>query len=173
MLRTARNTRHRDHGLHRIFPCCRFAGKHDRARAVIDGVCHVRRFRTGRPWIVHHAVQHLRRGNDKFTRAVCLMDQAFLQDRNLLERYFHAHIPARHHNTVRHTQDIVNILDAFRVFYFCNDFDAPAMVTVQYFLNVEDVLFITGKACRNKIHLVFNAKDNICLVLFADIRQGH
>ena len=94
-----------------------------------------------------------------------------MQARQPLVFHLHAHVSPGNHDAVRMAQNLVEIVDALYVLYFCNNFDSLAAVVVQKIPHVDDVLLGADKGCRNIVHVVLHCEQQVCLVLFAQI--GH
>ena len=115
LLRANGDAHHRLERLDRIHPGSRFAGGHRRARSVVNRIRNVGRLCTGRSWMLHHGIEHLRRRDNDLSCPADLLDNHFLDDRNILERNLHAHIAAGHHDAVRYADDFVNVLHALHI----------------------------------------------------------
>ncbi len=166
------NFGHGCHSFHRVFAGSSFAGEHNGAGAVVNGVGHVGGFRTGGARVFHHAVQHLGGSNYIFGAVVHLFNNHFLNNGNVLKGDFNAHVPAGNHNAIGNADNFVNIGNALGVFYFCNNAYIAAVSLIQNFTDVQYILGSAHKGSSNKIEPSPNTKKDVLLVPLADVGDG-
>ena len=91
---------HGFHSLHGVFSRGRFAGEHDGAGAVVDGVGDVGDLGTGGTGLVDHGFQHFRRCDAAFSCEAAFVDEHFLDLREFLVGDLHAEVAAGNHDAV-------------------------------------------------------------------------
>ena len=107
------------------------AGEHYRACAVVDGICNVSGFRTGRTRIVYHRFEHLCSSNYRLVAAINLIDEPLLDDRHLLKRYLNSEIAAGNHNTVCDLKYLIEVVQALHILDFGDYFHLLSAVPVK------------------------------------------
>ena len=137
------NVDHHLQRFQRIFALGSLAGEHYRIRSVVNSICHVRYFRTGRTRIADHGIQHLGCRDDCLEVCVALLDHHFLQIRNLLGRDLHAKVASGHHDAVRRTDDLIDIVDPFRILDLRDDRRIGRAKFLQEGLDLKDALRIS------------------------------
>ena len=153
--------------LYRIFSGSSFTRKHDNAGTVIDCVCNVVGFCSGRTWMVHHAVQHLSCSDNILTTVINTADNHFLNNRNFFQRNLNTHVSAGNHDTVGYTQDFIDVVDTLCVFNFSNNLDAVTVVFLKQFTNLHNILCTAGKGSCDKVKTCFDTKFDIIAVFVA------
>ena len=170
-LRLAGNGIHSADGLHRVLPCRRFAGKHNGAGAVVNGIGHVGDLRTGGTGVLDHGIQHLGGSDHRLSGGHTLGNDTLLNGGDLRKVNLHAHIAPGHHDTVGHGQDIRQVADAFLIFDLGDDADL-GVVLIQNVPDLPDIGGGTDKAGGNEIEALADAKKNILPVPLAHVRHG-
>ena len=172
MFRLLGDAGHGAHGLHGIFARGAFARKHDGGGAVKNGVGNVGDLRARGAGTDDHRFKHLRGGDDHLARLIAAADEALLQAGQAFVGDFHAHVAAGDHDAVAVFEDFVEMIDALFVFDFGNDADCMAAVIIEELAHVNDVLGGAHKGGGDEIHVMFDAKEQVALVLFAQIGHG-
>ena len=93
----------------------------------------------------------------------------FLDGRQLRKRHLHPQIPPGHHNALTQGADFVDVVHAGLVLDFGDDVNISAAVFFQEVFQIHNVLFPGHKGGCHIVHLVLNAKEQIGLVLLAEI----
>ena len=163
---------HGAHSLHGIFARGAFARKHDGGGAVKNGVGNVGDLRARGAGTDDHRFKHLRGGDDHLARLIAAADEALLQAGQTLVGDLNAHVAAGDHDAVAVFEDFVEMIDALFVFDFGNDADCMAAVIIEELAHVNDVLGGAHKGGGDEIHVMFDAKEQVALVLFAQIGHG-
>ena len=114
--------------LHGVFTSRCFAGEHDGARAVVDGVCNVGNFRACGAGVLNHGLEHLGRSDDARTEQAAGRDELLLDGGQLCERNLHAEVAARDHDALAHAADVFNVVNARAVLDLRDDVDRTAAV---------------------------------------------
>jgi hypothetical protein len=96
-----------------VSPTAVSSAQHDGVRAVEDSVHDVRRFGARRSSRSDHRSEHLRRDDRPLPAASGDFENAFLDDRNLLERELYAEIAAGDHDAVRSVEDALDARERF------------------------------------------------------------
>ena len=161
------NAFHRGGRLDGIFAARRLTAQHDSVGAVEDRVADIGNLRAGRTGIGRHGLKHLRRDNDGFARRVAFLDDVLLNDRDVFSGNFDAEIAARNHDPVGDRNDLIDVVNAGFVFDLGNDLHVSAVLLDQR-ANFFDVVGALNEGRGNEVHIVFDAEDDILLVLFAD-----
>jgi hypothetical protein len=163
------DAREHAHRLHRIVAHRRFSRQHHRVRAVDDGVGHIARLRTRRAGVVHHAFQHLGRGDDRDLLLVAQADDVLLDERHLLRAHLHAQITACHHDPIALRHDRVQLGDGLRLLDLGDHRDiGPALPEER--LECLDILRPPHEAERHEVHALRDAELDIPLVLLGERR---
>ena len=102
-------------------------------------VCDVGHLRASRARVADHRVEHLSSDNNWLVSVYTLANQLSLQHRDSLRRHFNSEVATSNHDSVRHLENLVYIVDTLLVFDFRYDF-YRAVVSVENFLDVEHVL---------------------------------
>ena len=124
-----RDRRHRAHRFERVIAARGFAAEHNRIGAVEDRVGDVGRFGARRARTRRHRLEHLRRGDDRFGRAVGPRDQVLLDQRDVFEPHFDAEVAPRDHDAVGGEHDRIDVLERFVLLDLGHDGNAlPAFV---------------------------------------------
>ena len=168
---TKGNLYHSTKGFYRIFSCCSLTGKHDRACSLINSICHVCCLRTGRSWIFHHGIQHLSCCDYLFACIIDLVNDLFLDNRNIFQRNLHTHISTGDHDSVCHFHNAVDIINALLIFNLGNNINVTAAVFIQNLTDLQHILCCSGKRSCNKVKALFDSKKDILSVFFADKRH--
>ena len=135
-----------DHHLQRfqrIFALGCLTGEHHCIRSIVNGICHVRHFRTGRARIADHGIKHLGCRDDGLEVRVALLDHHLLQVGNLLGRDLHAQVSSGHHDAVRRTDDLIDVMDPFRILNLRYDRRIRRAQFLQEGLDFKDALRIS------------------------------
>ena len=111
---------HRLNGFHRKITHSCLVGQHHCIGAVEDGIGHIADFSPGRTRARGHRIQHLRGGDDRNSKAVGLVNQVLLKQRNLLSRHFHAQIAPGHHHAVTQGENRVDLIDRLELLDLCD-----------------------------------------------------
>ena len=82
-----------------------FAGQHHGIGAVIDRIGDVADLGTGRPWILSHGIEHVRRGDDRLAGQTGFQDEPFLHVGHFFQGDFDAEIAAGNHDAVEGVDD--------------------------------------------------------------------
>ena len=158
----------------------RLAGEHDGARAVIDGVGDVRDLGTGGADVVRHALEHLGRGDDALAEQAALADELLLDARQLLVRHLDAHVAAGDHDAGALGEDVLDVVDAGLILDLGDDGDVPAAVGAQKAVEIDQILPARHEGRSHEVHVVFNAEEQVALVLLAQevllehlVREAH
>ncbi|MPM94734.1 hypothetical protein SDC9_141882 [bioreactor metagenome] len=122
------NLGHRRNGFHRVFSRRSLAGEHDRACSVIHRVGNIRNFRACRPRIMNHAFEHLRSGNDAFSKQPAFRNEIFLNVWQLLKRNLHAEISPADHDAFTFLANLMNVMNAGAIFDLCDNSDILSAV---------------------------------------------
>ncbi|VFS59694.1 Uncharacterised protein [Raoultella planticola] len=138
-----------------------------------DGVRHVAGFSAGRTRVFDHRIQHLRCGDNHFTRADTFFDNHLLGEDNFFNRDFNAHVATSNHDAVRRFENLVEVVQAFLVFNFGYDLDVFAAVSFQVLADFDDVRTLTDKGSSNEINALFATEDQVLLIFFSQRRQGN
>ena len=172
--------RHRTHRFDGVLARRRFARQHNRARAVVNGVCNVRNFRAGGAGVLDHGFQHFGCGDNALSEKAAFRDEILLDGGYFGKRDFHAQIPAADHNAFALRTNILDIFNAAAVFDFCDYIDVFAAVFFQKGFKVDKVLLARHERRRNKTHAVFYAEKKVGFILLAKVnlaerfsREGH
>src|SRR5690606_16708600 len=115
-------------GSHRELAGCRLARQHHGAGAIVDRVSHVGGFRASGARVLHHAFQHLGRGNHRLTGGLALGDDLLLEARDQLWTELYTHVAARHHHAVGGLDDRVEVLYDLRTFEFADNLGVSALL---------------------------------------------
>ena len=148
----------------------RLAGEHDGARAVIDGVGDVSDLGAGGADVVRHALEHLGRGDDALAEQAALADELLLDARQLLIRHLDAHVAAGDHDAGALGEDVLDVIDAGLIFDLGDDGDVPAAVRAQEAVEIDQILPARHEGCGHEVHVVFDAEEQVALVLLAQKR---
>ena len=119
---------HGFHRLNRIFAGGGFAGKHDGAGAVVNGVGHVGNFRPGGADVVDHGFQHFRGGNHALAQHAGLGDHVLLNGGQFFVGDFYPQIAPGHHYAVAMGADFLQMIHTGAVFDFGDEIDAGYVV---------------------------------------------
>ena len=165
VFRLRRNARHRSHGFHRVFTCSGFAGKHERACAVINRICHIRDFGTRGTRVMDHGFEHLRCGNHTFAAPATAGDEAFLNRGQLFKRNFNAQVAPGHHDAVACVDDFVDLIHAGSVLDFGDQVDGCATIGAQKFAYGKNILFTGHERAGHEINAQLHAQQQIRLIL--------
>ena len=92
----------------------------------------------------------------------------FLNRRDFGKINFDAHVAAGHHDAVGYTKDFLNVIDALLIFNLCDDFDI-GVVLVQQVADFQNIGRAAGKAGRDDVKPLLNAKQDVLLVALAHI----
>ena len=106
--------------LNRVFSHRGFRREHDRVRSIEDRIRHVRSFGARWEWVRDHRFKHLGGSDHQLGVQVGGTDDVLLLDRYAFRWKLHAQIAARHHHTVHILQDIVQVIECFRLFELGN-----------------------------------------------------
>ena len=161
------------HGAQRldgVLACGRLAGEHDGARAVIDGVGHVGDLGAGGADVVRHALEHFGRGDDALAKQAALADELLLDARQLLIRHLDAHVAAGDHDAGALGEDLLDVVDAGLILDLGDDGDVLAAVGAQEGVEVGQVLLARHEGRGHEVHVVFDAEEQVALVLLAQKR---
>ena len=115
-------------------------------------------------------MKHLRSHNYRFLCQDTFTNQQTLNTRNTLLGDFDTKVTTSHHHTVSHFQDFINVINAFLILYLGHDTDITVM-SIQNFLYIQNILFITHKRMSNKVDVFLNGIKNIGTVLFRQRRK--
>mmetsp|Transcript_36231 Transcript_36231/g.113771 ORF Transcript_36231/g.113771 Transcript_36231/m.113771 type:complete len:237 (-) Transcript_36231:999-1709(-) len=132
-------------------------GEHHRVAAIEDCVRDVADLGARRHGRVDHRLHHLRRGDAKLVRLVCLLDEELLGEGDALQAELNAEVAARHHQPVGEGEDLVNVLERRRLLDLRDDEGAfllghPLCVhDVDQLLDVGPLLH---EGYRHVVHLV-------------------
>ena len=116
--------------LYRIFTGSTLARQHNRTCTIIDCIGYIRCLRTCRTRILDHGIQHLCRCDNLLTSHIYLIDNHLLDNWDFLARNLHTHISTGYHNTIGHINDIVDVVNAFRILDLGNDIDVISTVRI-------------------------------------------
>src|SRR5690606_12665251 len=119
----------------------------------------------GGPRVVHHGLQHLRRGDDRLAVAVAHFDHVLLDQRHVLRRDVHAQIAAGHHDAVALLDDLLQVLHALAVFDFGDD-RLVAAALADHFAHGPHVLGFAHEGRRDHVHAHAHAVADMFLVAF-------
>ena len=122
----------------------RFRGEHHGIGAVEHGIGHIRRFRPGRPQMLRHGLEHLRRGDHQPSLAIRRRNDSLLQHRHGFRAELNAQISARHHNPVGVNENGLQVRDGLLPLDL-GDHRHVAAAFGNQFLGGHDVLRSTDK----------------------------
>ena len=122
----AGNLCHRFNCFDRVVTGCRLTRKHNRTGAVVDSVCDVGNFGTGRTEVVNHRFQHFSCSNDPLAKQSALGNQHLLDTGQLLVRNLDAHVTTADHDAVTLRADLFDICHTRTVFDLGNQVDILA-----------------------------------------------
>ena len=131
LLRALCDPRHGLQGDDRVAAGGRFPGQHNGAGAVVDSVSNVSGFGSGGAGVLHHGIQHLSGGDHLKACVIGFFDQLLLDNRNLLQRNFHAQVASGNHDAVGHIDDLVDVFHTILIFNFGDDPNFIVMVFLQ------------------------------------------
>ena len=120
----------------------------------------------------HHGIQHLCCCDNLFSCFVYFFDQDFLNNRNILHRNLNTHVTTGYHDTVGYADDLINVIHTLFVLNFCNDIDALAVMLIQNFTDLENIICGSCKGSCDKIKAIFNTKHDIVIICLTDKRHG-
>ena len=158
---------------HRIFALGCLAGQHHRVRTVVYGVGNVGNFRPGRTWIADHGIQHLGCRDDRLIIVITFLDHHLLQIGHFLRRDLYAQVPAGHHDSVRAADDLIDVLNPFRILDLSDNWNIWRAALPKECLDLQDALCIADKGSRDKVNLLLYAEADILSVLIGNGRQAH
>ncbi len=84
---------------------------------------------------------------------------------------FNTHVATSNHQTVRHFQDVIDIVDTFLRFDLREDLDIKCVLFFKEFTNVQNILRLTNEGCSNKVNAIVQTKTNIVGILLCDTWQ--
>ena len=115
-------------------------------------------------------MKHLSSHNYRLLSQNTFTDEHTLDTGNTFLRNFNAQVTASYHHTVSYFQNFIDVINAFLIFYLGNNPDI-AVMGIQYFLYIQNILFITYKRVSNKINIFLNGIQDICTVLLRQRRK--
>jgi hypothetical protein len=142
-------------------------GQHDRVGPVEYRIGDVRGLRTGRPALIDHGVEHLRRGDDGGARVLALPDDALLYQGDVLEGALDAEIPAGDHHAVGRVDDPTEILDRVGALDFRDDRDVRP-VALDHLAHREHVAAIPNETRSHEVDFLLHCEREIPSVLLGD-----
>ncbi len=91
-----------------------------------------------------------------------LTDEHTLDAGNTFLRNFDTQVTTSYHHTVSYFQNFIDIINAFLILNLGNNTDV-AVMSVQNFLYIENILFIAYKRVGNEVYVLLNGiKDIVC-----------
>ena len=112
-------------------------------------------------------------GNDPLAQHPAFADQLLLNGGNLHIGNFHAQIAPGDHNAVALGADFLRVIHAGAVFNFGNDLNVAAAVFPEEGFQFNQILPGGNEGGSHKIHPVFDAEQQVFLVLLGQIGTGH
>ena len=100
---------HHRHTLDRMCANRALCGEHERVRALPHGVGDVAGLSACRSRVRRHALEHLRRNDDRDELAGGGLDDATLPDRHFLRSDLNAKVATRDHHAVGHRDDLIEL----------------------------------------------------------------
>ena len=88
-------------------------------------------------------------------------------------RNFHTQIASGNHHAVRCFNDLVDIMYALCIFNFGDNIDPLSTVYTKQFFNLFDCLCISYERSGDKVNSLFDAEQNIFLILLSNRRKFH
>mmetsp|Transcript_21367 Transcript_21367/g.63240 ORF Transcript_21367/g.63240 Transcript_21367/m.63240 type:complete len:389 (+) Transcript_21367:736-1902(+) len=155
-------------------------GEHHRVAAVEDCVRDVADL--GARWHgrVDHRLHHLRRGDAKLVRLVCLLDEELLGEGDPLQAELNAEVAARHHQPVGEGEDLVNVLEGRRLLDLRDDEGALLLghpLCVHDVDQLLDVAALLHERDRHVVHLVDQVRGVVAVLGgeggAVDLQVGH
>ena len=119
-----------------------------------------------------HRLKHLRRHDDGLVHGPRPADQVLLRDRHGLGRQLHAQVAARHHDAIRHLQ---NLIDGLQGLWLLDLGDHLRRLTGLGDQRLERnyVGRPPHERQRQKVHAQLEGETRILLVLVGQRRRGH
>ena len=114
---------------------------------------------------MNHGLEHLGRGYDTFSEHTALADQILLNRRHFHARDFDSEISTGNHDTIGNLTDFFNVLHTRTVLNLCNNINIFAAVLVKEFTHILDIFLYGDERCCNEIHVVFDTKQQVFLIL--------
>ena len=114
--------------------------------------------------MVGHRLQHLRRGDNRNLGAVCGADEFLLDDRYSLGRQLDAQVSARYHQPVGHSQDLVQVIQGFRLLQLGDDRDCGTQ-RPHPLLREPDIVGAAHEGEGDPVDAQFDAKHQVGHVL--------
>ena len=148
---------------HRGFP-----GKHQAVGLLIGGVHHVGDFRAGRRGVGDHGFQQLRGDDDAGAKLVAALDDAALENRQLLELHLRAQVAAGDHDDVGRVDDGVDVADGFLVLDLGDDLRL-AFECLHRLAQLTDVGGIPHERSGDVVRAALDGEGKVLVILF---RQG-
>ena len=173
LLRILHDMHHHAQRFHRILTLSRLTRKHYGIRPVIDRIRHIRHLGPGRTGIAHHGIQHLGCSDNRLVILITLLDNQLLQIRNLLCRNLHAQISPGNHDSIRTADNLINVLNPFRILNLCDNRDIRRLTFFEESPDFKDALRIAHKRRSDKINLLLRAKTDVLPVLLRNRREPH
>ena len=127
LLGDLRDVVHRVNRAQRVFAHRRLGAEHHRVGPVQNGVGHVTHLGPGGRRLLHHALEHLRRHDDRLARVLAAADQVLLDDRHLGHVHLHPQVAAGDHQAVAHLEDAVDLLDGLGLFDLGDQLDGAVL----------------------------------------------
>eukprot|EP01137_Pigoraptor_chileana_P032320 Opistho-2@21516 len=155
---------HHLNGFNRVCSLCSLAREHDAVSAIKNGVRHIEDLSTRWPWIVCHALEHLRRTNDGLAGNIALRNQHFLRQKDLLGRNLNAKVTACNHHAVDLLENLGEIAHALVVLDLCNYLNVLALFAKTP-PHLDDVAGLADKRRKDHVHAALNAELEVETVL--------
>ena len=157
--------------LYRIFSGSGLSGKHDRTGSIINCICNIRCFRSGRTRIFHHGIQHLCCCDNNFSCIVHLFNDQFLDGRNFLNWDFYTHISSGNHDAIRDSQNFINVIHTLTILNLSKNLHVIITMFAEKITKLNNIICTTDKGCCHKIKALFHTENKIVTILFTDIRH--
>ena len=150
----------------RVLSDCGFTRKHNSRGAVINCVCNVRYFGSCRAWIFYHRLKHLGCRNNNLACLIHLLDNHFLDRRDLLERHLNAQVASCNHYSVGNIDYFINIIKTLTIFNLCNNFYSLPADSVKVISHNCYIGCASAKRSGNEIEVLFFAEIKVVHILF-------
>ena len=147
-------------------------GKHHCIDFLVHGIRDVSRLGTRRNRILDHRFEQVRRDDRALSMLLAQSNDATLYIRQLGNIDLYAEVAARHHDAVGYPDDVLYVVDAFRVLDLGDDLDLSrlsAEMLAQHF----DIFRAAHERERDEIDLVLHAEIDIGSILLGNRREVH
>ena len=159
------------HALDGIFASRCLAAQHHCIGLLEDCIGHIGNLRACRHGIFDHAFEHVGRHDDRLSNLDALLDDAALNDRQLLHLAFDAEIPARNHDRVGCQNNVFDKLHRILVLDL-GDRARPAAQLRQDPFEFQNIRRFAAKTQRHKINTHLHAEPDIRMVLLRERREA-